>query len=365
MFGPLLFLAIVSALLQAPQVETAGGDLNAVHDDDLLASTLQRLQRLEQQFGEEKQQWLRQKEQWEAEKQQWLQEKLQREGEEREWQSFKQDMLDVFQSLEDKMNSPESASRLTKRVPENVEISRETRKPHKDDWEKPLRELQEEVNEIAERLGNIQGNTTVDAKSVISRMDAQEEEIGGLKNNQSLIMQAIDVINVMLQGMSGKVNTLDKASTTMVTEMVEISNKINSNAAAASIATARTQALDTKMTIAMQVQSITSTIAIRGLNQKVDRTVQAFRRKMEAGGEEMTGTVQTLAAETEALNKTIKENVQTIHNDMGFMVRGLFRMNDDVEKLSNETNAALKDLENKMDSQSQTLDGHGDGRDIE
>jgi len=102
MFRPLLLLASVSGLLQAPRANAAAAvDSNpAARDNDgsnayLLASAVQRLQRLEEELGVEKQQWQREKERWEEERQQWGQEMLQREGEDQDWQRFKQDMLGV------------------------------------------------------------------------------------------------------------------------------------------------------------------------------------------------------------------------------------------------------------------------------
>ena len=363
MFRPLILLASVSGLLQAPRVNAAAAvDSNAAARDndgsnaDLLASAVQRLQRLEQELGEEKQQWQRERERWEEERQQWSQEMLQREGEDQDWQRFKQDMQGVFQSLDEKIHSLEGTPSQPKRAPENAEISRETRWHDKDDWEKPLADVEEEVDELEERLNNIQGNFTEAEESLNSRIDTQAQDIRRLENNHGLIKQAVDVVSAMLQGVSTKVDRLDKAKGVMVSSLVNLTVQVNSNAAAARTLTVYTQALDFKTTTAIRVHNASSALALQALDQRISSEMLQLRSEVDAAGELLNQSVQMLKDETQALNETISDNVHNIHNDMGFTVRGLFRVNDDVETLRNETSEALDVLESKMDAQSQTLD---------
>ena len=363
MFRPILLLASVSGLLQAPRVNAAAAvDSNPAARDndgsnaDLLASAVQRLQRLEQELGVEKQQWQREKERWEEERQQWGQEMLQREGEDQDWQSFKQDMLGVLQSLDEKIHNLEGTPSQPKHAAEDAEISRETRRRHKDDWEEPLAEVEEEIDELDERLKSIQGNFTEAEESLKSRIDTQALDIRSLENKHGLIKQAVDVVSAMLQGVSNKVDRLHQANGVMVSHLVNLTVQVSSNAVAARTLTVYTQALDFKTTTAMRVYNASSELALQVLDQKIGSEMLALRNEIDAAGEHLNQSVQTLMDETQALNETISDNVHNIHNDMGFTVRGLFRVNDDVDTLRNETSEALDVLESKMDTQSQTLD---------
>ena len=198
MIGPLLLLTVVTVLLQAETIRAAAQGVNAVHDNDnnnadLLASTLQRLQRLEQVFGEEKQQWQQQIAQWEEERQQWRQEKLQREGQRQERHRFKQEMLKDCQSLNDRINGLKDTSPLTKRAPENEEQSRQTRKPKDHDWEKPMKALKHQVAKMEKQVRDLELDATTGAEFLNSKLDAQQVDIKAIRSNDSGIVQDIFV----------------------------------------------------------------------------------------------------------------------------------------------------------------------------
>ena len=346
----LLLLAVVAA---------AAGDFDAAHNDDNyadLASTTRGLQRLEQELSEQRQQRQRQAELWEEAKQQWLREKRRREGEMQERERLKQHVLSVFQSLNDRVNSLKNTSSLTKRVPDNAELSREARRPKRHDWHKEMKKLEHDVDKMAKRVRDMERKTTERLTSFNLTLDAHATTLEDIQSREDIRVQEIFVVNALLEGVGGQVNTLEQSSATLAEELNNVTSKASSNTQDVSQTAAHLRALDKRSRKELRAHQASAALAGWTLNRKTDLQIQTLRSAMYEEEAEVSGNVQTLRQETLALNQTVFEKLQDFHNDMGFMVQKLFTLYAMVDDLGNETSTALGALDSKMSSQSETLD---------
>ena len=347
----LLLLAVVAA---------AAGDFDAAHNDDnyadLLTSTTRGLQRLEQELSEQRQQRQRQRELWEEAKQQWLREKRRREGEMQERERLKQHVLSVFQSLNDRVNSLKNTSSLTKRVPENAELSREARKLKRHDWHKEMKKLEHDVDKMAKRVRDTERKTMERLTSFNLTLDAHATTLEDIQSREDITVQEVFVVNALLQGLGGQVNTLEQSSATLAEGLNNVTSDASSNTQDVSQTAAHLRALDKRSREELRARQASTALAGWTLNRKTDLRIQTLRSAMYEEEAEVSGNVQTLRQQTQALNQTVVEKVQDIHNDMGFMVQKLFTLYAMVDDLGNETSTALEALDSKMRSQSETLD---------